>query len=207
MFFKNRFKDFEYSKNRIEAYSDAVIAIVITLLILELKAPHFKGDNIRECLHELTEIKPELFGWIISFLLVGVYWLQHHNVLHMAKKIDLKIVIINQVSLMGICLTPFTSSLMSRNPESALALNLFSFIFILVSLTLCWIYSYIARHYLKETYDKEKVLKNVRFSYLAGPGFYLLAAVCSWFSLIAAYIVLLLIPFLFIFPLDKEQKQ
>jgi uncharacterized membrane protein len=206
MFFKSKFKDFEYNKNRIEAYSDAVIAIVITLLILELKSPHFKGTDLRECLHELADIAPELFGWAISFLLVGVYWLQHHNVLHMAKKIDLKVVMINQISLMGICLTPFTAGLFGKNYHNPLSLSLLSLIFLLVSLTLCWMYGYIAKYYLKESYDQKKVLKNVRFSYLAGPGFYLLAAICSWFSLVLAYLVLLLIPVLFLFPLDKEDK-
>ncbi len=207
MFIKNKFKDFEYNKTRIEAYSDAVIAIVITLLILELKAPHFTGDTLQECLHELSEIKPELFGWIISFLLVGVYWLQHHNVLHMARKIDLKIVMINQISLMGICLTPFTSGLFSKNPHHPLSLSLLAFIFFLVSLTLCWMYGYIAKNYLKESYDRAKVVKNVRLSFIAGPGFYLLAAVCAWISLTLAYIVLLLVPILFLFPLDKENKR
>ncbi|MCC7030254.1 MAG: DUF1211 domain-containing protein [Chitinophagaceae bacterium] len=206
MYFKSKFKDFEYNKNRIEAYSDAVIAIVITLLVLELKAPHFKSMDVKECFHQLAESAPELFSWAISFLLVGVYWLQHHNVLHMAKKIDLKIVMINQISLMGICLTPFTSGLFGNNYNNPLSLTLLSLIFLLVSLTLCWLYGYIARNYLKESYDQKSVLKNVRFSYLAGPGFYLLAALCSWFSLIAAYIVLMLIPVLFLFPLDKENK-
>ncbi len=206
MFFKSKFKDFEYNKNRIEAYSDAVIAIVITLLVLELKAPHFISMDVKECFHQLAESAPELFSWAISFLLVGVYWLQHHNVLHMAKKIDLKIVMINQISLMGICLTPFTSRLFGNNYNNPLSLTLLSMIFLLVSLTLCWMYGYIARNYLKDSYEQKTVLKNVRFSYLAGPGFYLLAAFCSWFSLITAYIVLMLIPVLFLFPLDKENK-
>ncbi len=204
--FKSKFKDFEYNKSRIEAYSDAVIAIVITLLILELKAPTFKSDNFMECLHELSDLRPELGGWLISFLLVGVYWLQHHNVLHMAKKIDLKVVIINQVSLMGICLTPFTSSLVGKNYKSSFSLALFSFIFFLVSLTLCWLYQYIAHNYLKDTYDKKKVLKNVRVSFIVGPLFYLLAAVACWFHVAIAYCILLLVPVIFIFPLDKENR-
>lgn len=202
----NQFKDFEYNKNRIEAYSDAVIAIVITLLILELKAPHFKSDQFIDCLHELSDLHSELFGWLISFLLVGVYWLQHHNVLHMAKKIDLKVVIINQISLMGICLTPFTSSLVGKNYTSAFSLTLFSFIFFLVSLTLCWLYQYIAHNYLKDSYDKKSVLKNVRISYLVGPLFYIMAAIACWVHVALAYGILLLVPILFLFPLDKENK-
>jgi uncharacterized membrane protein len=205
MFLKNKFKDFGYNKNRIEAYSDAVIAIVITLLILEIKAPHFSGHNVQECFKELFEIKPELFGWMISFLLVGVYWLQHHNVMHMAKKIDLKVVLINQISLMGICLTPFTSSLVGKNYDSALALTIFCLIFFLVSLTLCWLYAYITHNYLKDSYDKKNVLKNVKLSFLVGPSFYLLAAACAWLSLTLTYLVLLLIPIIFLFPLDVEK--
>ena len=206
MIFKNNFKDFMYSKVRIEIYSDAIIAIVITLLILDLKAPHFDSTNIHDNIEKIMELKKEFFGWLISFLLVSVYWFQHHNVFHMANKIDLKIIVINQVSLMGICLTPFTASLLGKNYNDPIAITLFSTIFFLVSLTLCWMYAYIAKNYLKENYNKKSVLKNVKLAYLIAPTFYLAAAIVCWFNLTLSFIILLLIPIIFLFPLDKEVK-
>jgi uncharacterized membrane protein len=206
MILKNRFKDFLYEKNRLEAYSDAIIAIVITLLILELKAPHFDTNNLHDSIEKIWELRTEFLGWLISFLLVGIYWFQHHNILHMTNKIDLKIVLINQLSLMGICLTPFTASLLGKNCTNPLSVTLFSAIFFLVSLTLCWLYAYIAKNYLKNTYNKTAVLKNVKLSYLVAPTFYLLAAIVCWFSLTLSFIILLLIPILFLFPLDREEK-
>ncbi len=206
MIFKNKFKDFVYNKIRLEAYSDAIIAIVITLLILDLKAPHFESNNLHANMQKIMELKKEFFGWLISFLLVGVYWFQHHNILHMASKIDLKIVVINQVSLMGICLTPFTASLLGKNGNNPISVTLFSAIFFLVSLTICWMYAYIAKNYLKETYNKKNVLKNVKLSYLIAPTFNLAAAIVCWFNLVLSFIILLSIPILFLFPLDKEEK-
>jgi uncharacterized membrane protein len=206
MVFKNKFKDFVYEKTRLEIYSDAIIAIVITLLILELKAPHFDTNNLHDSFEKIWELRTEFLGWLISFLLVGIYWFQHHNVLHMASKIDLKIVLINQISLMGICLTPFTASLLGKNYNNPISLTLFSSVFFLVSLTLCWLYAYIAKNYLKGTYNKTGVIKNVKISYLIAPTFYLLAAIVCWFSLLTSFILLLLIPILFLFPLDREEK-
>lgn len=206
MVFKNKFKDFQYTKVRLETYSDAIIAIVITLLILELKAPHIDKTNLQQSIIKIMELKAEFSGWLISFLLVGVYWFQHHNVLHMASKIDLKIVVINQISLMGICLTPFTASLLGKNLTNPISITLFSLVFFLVSLTLCWMYAYIANNYLKDSYNKKSVLKNVKFSYLIAPTFYLLAAIVCWFSLALSFIILLMIPLLFLFPLDREEK-
>ncbi len=207
MILKNRFKDFVYNKVRLEMYSDAIIAIVITLLILDLKAPHFEINDLSANMDNIMELKKEFFGWLISFLLVGVYWFQHHNVLHMASKVDLKIIVINQVSLMGICLTPFTASLLGKNSDNPISVTFFAAIFFLVSLTLCYMYSYIAKNYLKVEYDKTSVLKNVKLSYLIAPAFYLTAAIVCWFNMTVSFIILLLIPILFLFPLDKENKQ
>ena len=68
-------------------------------------------------------------------------------------------------------------------------------------------YSYIAKNYLKDDYDKKSVLKNVKLSYLIAPTFYLAAAIVCWFNLMVSFIILLAIPILFLFPLDKEHKQ
>ncbi len=177
MILKHNFKDFQYSKVRLEAYSDAIIAIVITLLILDLKTPHLDINNMQAGFEKIMELKKEFLGWLISFLLVSIYWFQHHNILHMASKIDLKLMVLNQISLMGICLTPFTASLLGKNYNNPIAFTLFAAIFFLVSLTLCWMYAYIAKHYLKVTYNKKSVLKYVKISFLIAPTFYLTAAI------------------------------
>ncbi|MBL7765256.1 MAG: DUF1211 domain-containing protein [Chitinophagaceae bacterium] len=203
---RRKFRDFAYPKMRIEAFSDAVIAIVMTLLILELKAPDLGGKNLQETVDALLELKSEFAAWVISFLLIGIYWLQHHNLLHMATRIDLKIVTLNLISLMGVCLTPFTASLISHESHCGSSVFIFCFVFFLVSLTLCWMYHYISCHYLKDTYDAQSVRRHVRLSYFLGPGLYLIAAVSSWFSFTITYIILLLIPVLFLFPLDVEKK-
>ena len=74
-----------FEKNRIEAFSDGVIAIIITIMVLELKAPH------RADISELSSLFPKFFSYILSFLYVGIYWNNHHHTFSVVNKINGKI--------------------------------------------------------------------------------------------------------------------
>jgi uncharacterized membrane protein len=87
MGFANKFKIWQFDKYRLETFSDGVFAIIITLLVLELKVPHLEVDNSSKMFLELKKLFPVFCSWVISVLIVGTLWLNHHNVLHMAKKI------------------------------------------------------------------------------------------------------------------------
>src|SRR3954463_11107119 len=85
----DRFKIWKFEKNRLEAFSDGVFAIIITILVLDIKVPHLDVHaDPAELLQELFKIVPVLVSWVVSFLIIGTLWLQHHNILHMAFKAD-----------------------------------------------------------------------------------------------------------------------
>src|SRR5687767_9997019 len=93
-----RFKLWKFSKQRTEAFSDAVFAIIVTLLVLEIKVPHLHDhQSSDELLHALRNMAPKIISWLASFFFVVVMWVQHHNVLRMADKIDYGLVWINNI--------------------------------------------------------------------------------------------------------------
>lgn len=89
------------TKNRLEAFSDGVIAILITIMVLELKVP--QG-------HTLADLKPSLpmVGfYLVSFVMLGIYWNNHHHMLHLAKRVDGSVLWANQHLLFWLSLIPF----------------------------------------------------------------------------------------------------
>lgn len=96
-------------KSRLEAFSDGVLAIVITIMVLEMKVPH--GQEWAN----LKELLPVFSSYVLSFLYVGIYWGNHHNLLHVAKKINAYIMLANLHLLFWLTLIPFTTAWMGEN--------------------------------------------------------------------------------------------
>jgi uncharacterized membrane protein len=111
-------------KGRLEAFSDGVIAIIITIMVLELKVPH--GSE----LENLAELLPVFISYVLSFLYVGIYWNNHHHLLHTVKKVSASILWANMLLLFFLSLIPFTTGWVGENhfaqwPVFVYALNLF----------------------------------------------------------------------------------
>lgn len=103
------------SKSRIEALSDGVIAIAITLLVLELKVPDvMEHHSNQRMLEELLALRPALLTYMITFLIAGAFWYLHHLTFHFIKNVDGVLVWINLMFLMFIALLPFSAGLMSH---------------------------------------------------------------------------------------------
>lgn len=101
-------------KNRLEAFSDGVLAIVITIMVLELKVPH--GSD----LHALTPLIPVFLSYILSFLYIGIYWNNHHHLLHATRHINGRVLWANLHLLFWLSLLPFSTGWMGENHFNAL---------------------------------------------------------------------------------------
>ena len=97
------------SKTRLEAFSDGVIAILITILVLELKTPH--GETFAD----LKPIWPTFLVYAMSFVYLGIYWNNHHHMLHMTNKINGKVLWANLHLLFWLSLVPFVTAWMGEN--------------------------------------------------------------------------------------------
>src|SRR3954447_24097607 len=98
------------SKARVEALSDGVIAIAITLLILEIKVPEGAGDDLP---HQLAEQWPSYVSYIVSFFVIGVIWLNHHALFSHLARVDRKLMALNLVLLFTIATIPWPTHLLA----------------------------------------------------------------------------------------------
>ncbi len=102
------------SRGRLEAFSDAVIAIIITIMVLELKVPH--GTS----LDELSPLVPVFLSYVLSFVYVGIYWNNHHHMLHTVAAVTGTILWANLHLLFWLSLFPFATAWMGENDFAAL---------------------------------------------------------------------------------------
>ena len=96
-------------KGRLEAFSDGVIAIIITIMVLELRVPH--GNHIED----LVPLVPVFFSYILSFVYVGIYWINHHHLIYVSKTINGGILWANLNLLFWLSLIPFVTAWMGEN--------------------------------------------------------------------------------------------
>jgi len=96
-------------RNRLEAFSDGVIAIIITIMVLEMKVPH--GDDLAS----LRPLIPVFVSYVLSFTFVGIYWNNHHHLLHAIQKVNGPILWANMHLLFWLSLIPFVTGWMGEN--------------------------------------------------------------------------------------------
>ena len=116
------------TKGRLEAFSDGVIAIIITIMVLELKVPHGKD------LASLKPLIPVFMGYILSFAYLGIYWNNHHHMLALTKHIDGGILWANLFLLFWLSLVPFTTGWMGENYSAPLPVALYGVVLFMAAI-------------------------------------------------------------------------
>ena len=101
------------TKNRLEAFSDGVFAVAITLLVLEINVPG--GENLW---HQLKEEWPSFASFFVSFWVIGIIWVNHHGLLDHLKRTDRPVLYINLLVLMTVVFIPFSTALMAEHLKS-----------------------------------------------------------------------------------------
>jgi uncharacterized membrane protein len=130
------------SFERVVFFSDAVFAIVITLLVLEIKPPHLT-DHSESALHRaLFELIPKITGFVISFLIVGMMWIEHHRIFRYIVHYDAGLLWRNLVLLLCVSFVPFPTALFSEMFWSRTALIFYTASFALVALAKLWVWHY-----------------------------------------------------------------
>ena len=108
-------------KNRLEAFSDGVLAIIITIMVLEMKPPHSADfDGLRQ-------MAPIFFSYVLSFLYIGIYWNNHHHLLHTVRHVNGAILWANLHLLFWLSLFPFVTAWMGEHHQAPFAAALYGF--------------------------------------------------------------------------------
>jgi uncharacterized membrane protein len=116
------------SKGRLEAFSDGVIAIIITIMVLEMKVPH--GDRVEE----LVPLIPTFLSYVLSFMYVGIYWNNHHHLLHAAQRVTGGVLWANLHLLFWLSLFPFATGWMGENHFAAAPTVLYGVVLLMAAI-------------------------------------------------------------------------
>ncbi len=113
-------------KSRIEALSDGVFSIAMTLLVLELKLPDLPAGAPEHALRQaLIALAPKFLVWVTSFLMAGIFWVGHHNQFHFIHRSDRPLLWLNLFFLMTISFLPFSTAVIGTHPQSTTGVILY----------------------------------------------------------------------------------
>ena len=115
-------------KGRLEAFSDGVLAIIITIMVLEMKVPH--GDS----LSALRPLLPVFLSYVLSFVYLGIYWNNHHHMLHVTQHVSGKVLWANLHLLFWLALVPFVTAWMGENHFSAAPTALYGVVLLMAAI-------------------------------------------------------------------------
>ena len=132
-----------FSTDRLKALTDGVIAIVITLLVLELSIPVVKElDHSEGLWPEVRELWREYLAYVVSFFIVGLLWLYHHNVFRHIRAADGRLLLLNMFYLLAVSIMPFSSALVAKNSDERLAAIIYGGSLFLAAASMAAIFAY-----------------------------------------------------------------
>jgi uncharacterized membrane protein len=190
-------------KSRVEALSDGVFAIVVTLLVLEIKVPHVEAhDSIAELARALAALAPKFVSWVISFVTVCVIWLNHHRLFGLMSRVDNRLFWGNASLLLWTSFIPFPTALMGDYPHNTLAVSFYGLVMFLMAASFVLLRWHMHRHaeLVAEHVDPAVFRMGTRYSIAMGPGAYAVGAALAWVSAIAAFACYAAIALYFVFP-------
>lgn len=112
-------------KGRLEAFSDGVIAVIITIMVLGLRTP--RGQDLAA----LASLGPSVLTYVLSFVFVGIYWVNHHHLLHATQRIDGRVLWANLHLLLWLSLVPFTTGWVGEHPTAAVPTAMYGVVFLM----------------------------------------------------------------------------
>ncbi len=188
------------NKNRLEAFSDGVIAIIITIMVLELKVPHSADWDV------LRELAPVFLSYILSFANVGIYWNNHHHLLHTVRHLTPAIMWSNLNLLFWLSLMPFTTAWMGENHFQTNTVVVYAIVLLLCGFSYDVLRRSILKSYNNETGVKRAVEKLNAKSLISLAG-YTLAIPCAFINTAISGALFVLVAIIWFIPSKEIEKQ
>ena len=188
-------------KSRIEALCDGVFAAAMTLLVFETKPPLDGGVPFAALVPHLVAMWPRFASCALSFVILGVAWVGHHNQFHYIQRSDRSLLWINIFFCLSVAFTPFSTSLLGQYLWHQTAMVVYGANLVLTSLLLYaqWAWATWHRHLVAADLD-ERVVRFASHRILMGPAGYALAIALSFLSQTAGLVLFALVPLLYILP-------
>lgn len=187
---------------RIELFSDAVFAIVATLLILEVKVPHLQDPTSMIAVYrDMLTVLPHFISFAFSFVVLCIYWVNHHHFYHQLTHADWPLLWHNCNLLFWLCIVPFTTAFVGEYPTVPLVISLYAFVLCMAALA----FLLMARHaFFHADLSGGKIqidLRKKEYSrILPGVLGYAFAAIAAFFFIWLAWAALVFVPLLYFVP-------
>lgn len=185
-------------KNRLEAFSDGVLAIIITIMVLEIKVPHDVDFN------SLKPILPVFLSYILSFIYVGIYWNNHHHMMHTVKQVSGGILWANLHLLFWLSLIPFVTAWIGENHFAPFPMTMYG-----VILLMCAVAYFILQALILKKHGPDSVLSKAIGKDIKGklsPVFYILGIIASSFNGLIAGGFYVLVAIMWLIPDNRIEK-
>ena len=186
------------NKNRLEAFSDGVLAIVITIMVLEIKVPH--GDQLQD----LQPLIPVFLSYVLSFIYIGIYWNNHHHMLHTVTKVNGKLLWANLHLLFWLSMIPFTTGWMGENHFTPLPSAVYGIVLLMAAIAY-----FILQRIILKSQGKNSILAKAVGKDLKGklsPILYILAIGTSWINPVISGAIYVLVALMWLVPDLRIEK-
>ena len=187
------------TRGRLEAFSDGVIAIIITIMVLEMKVPHGSG------LIDLAPLLPVFLSYIVSFVYVGIYWNNHHHMLHTCTTVTGSILWANLHLLFWLSLFPFTAGWMGENHFTPVPTALYGVVLLMAAIAY-----YLLQQAIIRSQGPDSILKKAIGRDWKGrlsPVLYIVAIVATLRSSWTAQAVLVIAALIWLIPDRRIEKR
>ncbi len=182
---------------RLCALTDGVYAIVITLLVLDLKAPEAPDLTEAQLIRDMIERVPNFLSYLISFVIIAVFWIRHHAIFRFLERCDTTTVGLNFFHILLVSLTPYTASLFGQYEDDSLAVILFSGSVGLAGLSLLLMHRYVAKRPEWQSAETPQWWTAPNwFATYPGPLFALGSILIAFFNVTLAVAIWLFLPLL-----------
>jgi len=200
---------------KVELFSDGVIAIIITIMVLELKLPEFDVmHNAASIEHHLLKLLPHFGAYIFSFVMVGILWFNHHHMFNLLERTDNFMLAQNLFFLFWMSLIPFVTGIVGANPLLPISIACYGLIMVMTTLTL----SFMRAHSLNkglvhkdEDQDFETKIEKVtvkdKIRSFVGSAAYVASIPLAFVSVYVSYACFLIPIVLFLWPSTKEDAK
>lgn len=185
-------------KSRLEAFSDGVLAIIITIMVLEIKIPH--GESFSD----LKGIIPVFLSYVLSFIYLGIYWNNHHHMLYVVKKVTGDVLWANLHLLFWLSLVPFATGWIGENHFAPAPMAAYGFVLLMAAIAY-----FILQGRIIKNEGKDSILARAVGDDLKGklsPWFYITAICLSWVNTWISGALYILVALMWLIPDRRIEK-
>jgi len=198
---KSPIKEYTPETTSIEAFSDGVFAIVVTLLVLELRVPHLPENfTYEDVLKELLNLSPKFVSFALSFLVLAIFWVNHHQFFHSLEKTDRSLLWYNNLLLFWLSFVPFPTAFIGEQPTSMVPVMLYGFVMFAAAVS----FNILLRHAISadlflSSISKVTLAESVKRGAF-GPVIYFISIVGALISVYISLAIFVLVPVFYFIP-------